>query len=62
VDVLNKLKEKAILEYSYFISRLRKGYRKDYSNILDLISLIELGQNIDNYEFIAQYLLNDEKF
>lgn len=61
VDVLNQLKEKAISEYSYFISRLQKGYKEDYSDILNLINLIELGQNIDNYKFIAQYLLNNGK-
>jgi hypothetical protein len=61
VDVLNQLKEKAISEYSYLISRLQKGYREDYSDILNLISLIELGSSIDNYEFIAQYLLNNGK-
>lgn len=60
VDVLKQLKEKALFEYQRYISKLKNGYRPDYQHILDLICLIELGNQIDNYEFISQYLLNNE--
>ena len=54
VDVLNQLKLKTIEEYTHYIHMLNKGYRKDYTHILNLISLIELGDKIDNYKFVAQ--------
>lgn len=59
VDVLKQLKEKALFEYSCYVDKLRNGYKEDYSHILDLICLIELGNQIDNYEFISQYLINN---
>lgn len=55
---VDALKLKAIKEYEKFLQKVKKGYRPDYKDILNLICFINLPVKIDNHEFIKQQLLN----
>ena len=54
-DRIQSLKEKIISEYTYFLNRLRMGYKESYSHILNMISYIEINE--DN-NFIYEKLIN----
>ena len=54
------LRRKAIKEYQEFLRKVKKGYKPDYQNILNLICFISLPAKIDNYEFVKQQLLNKD--
>lgn len=54
-DRTQSLKEKIISEYTYFLNRLRMGYKESYSHILNMISYIEINE--DN-NFIYEKLIN----
>lgn len=58
MGVVSNLKQKAIQDYLEFLTRLEKGYKDDYHNIINIINLIDLYGNIDNSEYIASWLLN----
>ena len=49
VDALKKL---AIKEYTSFIKQVKKGYKPDYSKIMNIICFISLPGRFDNHEFI----------
>lgn len=49
------VEDKIIEEYLKFIKRLRKGYKDDYSHILNMICFLQI-QESDN--FIYQKLIN----
>lgn len=51
------VEDKIIEEYLKFIKRLRKGYKDDYSHILDMICFLQI-QESDN--FIYQKLINEK--
>ena len=55
---VDALKLKAIKEYEKFLQKVKKGYKTDYKDILNLICFINLPVKIDNHEFIKQQLLN----
>jgi hypothetical protein len=49
VDVL---KREAINKYRNFLKQVKKGYKPDYQEILNLICFINLPVKLDNHEFI----------
>ena len=49
---MDALKHKTIARYNEFIKQVKKGYKPDYSEILDLICFINLPIKLDNHEFI----------
>lgn len=61
---INELKQKICREYNNLICLVQKGYKPDYSFILDEISLIELVEdyNIDNRKILTalQYYLHNK--
>lgn len=58
IQVVDALKRKAIKRYEDFLMKVKKGYRPDYQEILNLICFINLPVKLDNHEFIKQQLLN----
>jgi hypothetical protein len=52
VLVVDALKKKAIKRYEDFLKKVKKGYKPDYKEILNLISFINLPTRLDNHEFI----------
>lgn len=64
VDAVNKLKLKVICEYQNLIKMIQKGYKLDYSFIMEEISLIELLEDFELDErpslFVTQYYLNNK--
>lgn len=55
---VDALKRKAIKEYNDFLKKVKKGYKPDYSHIMNIICFISLPALLDNHEFIKQQLLN----
>lgn len=55
---VDALKIKAIKRYEEFLKSVKKGYKPDYQEILNLICFINLPVRLDNHEFIEQQLLN----
>lgn len=55
---VDALKIKAIKEYDKFLTKVKKGYKPEYKDLLNLICFINLPVKIDNHEFIKQQLLN----
>lgn len=58
VAAVNSLKLKAIDQYKDLLNRLKKGYKDDYSDLMNLICFINLPIKLDNHEFIKQFLNN----
>lgn len=56
VDVQNK----AYKEYCNLIYRLGMGYRPDYQFLLEEISLLELGTELDNYSNLLEFYLSNK--
>lgn len=56
--VVDALKRKAINTYKDLLFKVKKGYKPDYQDLLNLICFIGLPMKIDNYDFIKQQLLN----
>lgn len=48
VIVINSLKEASIERFEYFLNKLFKGYKLDYSDIINMICLIELYKELGN--------------
>ena len=55
VDVL---KEKVIELYCRYVRRLNKGYKDDYSNLLNMINYLSLPYDSENDQKIYEYLIN----
>ena len=55
VDVL---KSKVIELYCRYVRRLNKGYKDDYSTILNMISYLSLPLDPDEEQKIFEYLIN----
>ena len=49
---MDALKYKTIVRYNEFLKKLKKGYKPDYQEILNLICFINLPVRLDNHEFI----------
>lgn len=63
-DAVCDLKHRAIHQFTQLLCKISKGYRPEYENILEEISLINLLEdnliNLDESLFIIQYYLNNE--
>lgn len=59
-DVMDELKRKAIQDYNNFLRRLFKGYKDDYSFLMNEIIFIENCSQMDSIELIKEYFLNNE--
>lgn len=59
MDVVSKLKKKAINNFDYLIKRLEKGYKIDYNKLLNIICLVDLYPDIKNNNYIASMLLHE---
>lgn len=55
--VVNSLKTKTIEEFNKWFNRVQKGYKDDYSLIMNLICLITYYSNITDNHYIARKLL-----
>lgn len=55
---VDALKIKAIKQYENFLIKIKKGYKPEYQDILNLICFINLPVRLDNHKFIKQQLLN----
>ena len=49
---MDALKLKAIKQYESFLHKVKKGYKPEYADLLNLICFINLPGKIDNHEFI----------
>ena len=58
---IDLLKDKIICEYKLIISELERGRKPDLEFLLEEISAVDLGNELDNREFIIQYYLNNTK-
>ena len=52
------LKSKVIELYCRYVRRLNKGYKDDYSTILNMISYLSLPLDPDEEQKIFEYLIN----
>lgn len=55
---MSELKDKVIDDFNKLVLRLQKGYKDDYSNILNMICLIEFGDYLDNTKSLYEYYIN----
>lgn len=55
---IDELKKKAIEDYNKYIKGLFRGYRNDYSTLLNEINFIEIHSEIDNQKLIYEYYMN----
>lgn len=53
-----EIKDKIIDEYNKLVSRLEKGYKDDYYDIIDMICLVEFEEDIDNSKSLYEYYIN----
>lgn len=58
VVAVNNLKKKIIKDYVRIIKRMNKGYKDDFSYILNEISFLGVWSNIDKPEIIYEYFIN----
>ena len=49
---VDALKIKAIKRYEELLRNIKKGYKSDYQDILNLICFINLPVKLDNHNFI----------
>lgn len=59
VDAISNLKQNIIKDYNKYLHRLFKGYKDDYSYILQKISYVETWPYLDQQELIYQKLINE---
>lgn len=62
VDATNLLKQNIIQQYKLYTKRLNKGYRDKYTNILNMISFLEITKYLDNNQYIYEKLINNEYY
>lgn len=57
---MDALKDKVIKDFQIFLLQLNRGYKTEYSNILDSIMLIEnySDLNLPHLDYIYEYLMN----
>ncbi len=58
VVAVNNLKKKIIKDYVRIIKRMNKGYKDDFSYILNEISFLGVWSNIDKPKIIYEYFIN----
>lgn len=52
------LKTKAIKSYIYFLERLSKGYKDDYSDIINIMLYLDMPYDNKKDNKIFEYLIN----
>lgn len=57
MNVMTNLQNSIIEEYKTIVSRLKRGYKEDLSNILAKIYLNNLENNIDNFPIFENQLI-----
>lgn len=55
---MREIKDKIIEKYNKLVSRLEKGYKDDYYDIIDMICLVEFEEDIDNSKSLYEYYIN----
>lgn len=55
---VNNLKKKIIKDYVHIVKRMNKGYKDDFSYILNEINFLGVWSNIDKPEIIYEYFIN----
>lgn len=58
---VDELKRKVIKEYNQLLCRMSKGYKDDYTFILNQISFIGIGEQLQNCKLLIEYFLNNEQ-
>ena len=59
MDALNNLKIKVINDFNYLLKKLEKGYKVDYSIIMNEICSIDLHCNLKNSNYIISQLSHE---
>ena len=63
-NAIDNLKHRVIYQFTQLLRKMSKGYKPEYENILEEISLINLLEDnvmsVDEALFIIQYYLNNE--
>lgn len=59
VDAIDNLKKLIISQYKQYIIYLKKGYKKDYTHIINKINYIDTCKFLNNKNFIYQKLINE---
>ena len=49
---VDALKQTAIKKFNDFLKQVKKGYKPDYSEIMNIICFINLPARLNNHEFI----------
>lgn len=57
-DAINDLKQKVIKEYKAYVNALYRGYKNDYTTLLNEINFIETYKDLDNQNLIYEYYMN----
>lgn len=55
---VNNLKKKIMKDYVRIVKRMNKGYKDNFSYILNEISFLGVWSNIDKPEIIYEYFIN----
>lgn len=55
---VDHIKNKVIQLYRQYIRRLNKGYKDDYSTILNMINFVSMPRNSELDRQIFEYLIN----
>ena len=55
---VNNLKKKIIKDYVHIVKRMNKGYKDDFSYILNEINFLGVWSNVDKPEIIYEYFIN----
>lgn len=58
VDATQELKKKIIKDYIHIVNRMNKGYKDDFSYILNEISFLGVWSNLDKPNIIYEYFIN----
>ena len=59
VDAVKLLKQHIIQQYNLYTKRLNKGYKDDYTTILNMINYLEVCNYLDNKQYIYEKLINN---
>ena len=52
------LKEECISTFNRYIKFLKKGYKPDYSHIINMMCFINSYDKLDNHKSTTKYLMN----
>lgn len=58
MDPIKTMKLKVINDFIHLMDKIELGKIPNYTNIMDQISFIEFYDEVKNFEFVYQYLIN----